>query len=105
MRNITVTELKARLANGEQLNVIDVREKGEYEEVNINAQLVPLSDLRNFDETAVEPLKDKEIIVHCRSGVRSKEACMILEQMGYTNTVNLEGGIMEWLRMYPNDKL
>jgi len=105
MRNITVKELKNRIDNGEVLNIIDVREKAEYDEVNINAKLVPLSELRNFDDTALEGLMDKEIIVHCRSGQRSREACMIIEQMGYTDTVNVQGGILEWLQLYPSDKI
>lgn len=96
MTNTTVAAVAERLDKGEALNMIDVREQGEYAEDNIGAVLVPLSDIRNFEADAIEDLKDKELIVHCRSGVRSMEACMLLEQMGFSNVVNLEGGIMHW---------
>ena len=96
MTNTTVTAVAARLDNGETLHIVDVREKEEYAEDNIGAVLVPLSDLRNFDADAIEDLKDQEVILQCRSGKRSMEAAMLLEQMGFTNTVNLEGGIMAW---------
>jgi rhodanese-related sulfurtransferase len=44
----------------------------------------------------IEDWKDDEIIVHCRSGMRSMQACMMLEQMGFSKLVNLEGGILAW---------
>lgn len=96
MTNTNVTTVKARLDNGETLHIIDVREANEFAEDNIGATLVPLSELRNFDADAIENLKDVELIVHCRSGKRSIEASILLEQMGFTNVVNLEGGILDW---------
>ena len=44
----------------------------------------------------IDDWKDKEVIVHCRSGVRSLQACAMLEQMGFANTKNLTGGILAW---------
>jgi rhodanese-related sulfurtransferase len=44
----------------------------------------------------LEDLKDEEVIIHCRSGKRSMMACMVLDQMGFSNTYNLEGGILAW---------
>lgn len=105
MNSISVSELKTRLDNGEQLHVIDVREPNEYNEVNINATLLPLSQLRNFDADIIEALKSEEIIVHCKSGMRSMEACNILSQMGFEKPVNLTGGIMAWLQQYPDATL
>lgn len=96
MTNTTVSQVKERLDKGEPLHIIDVREANEYAEDNIGATLLPLSELRNFDAEAIEDFKDQELIIHCRSGKRSIEACLLLEQMGFTNVVNLEGGIMEW---------
>ncbi len=96
MTNTNPKAVAERLDKGETLHIIDVRETAEYVEDNIGAILVPLSDLRNFEADAIEDLKDQEIIVQCRSGKRSLEAGMILEQMGFANVVNLDGGIMEW---------
>ncbi len=105
MKNITVEAIKARLDAGEKLNIIDVREQAEYDDININAQLLPLSVIRNFETDIIDALKDQEILVHCKSGVRSMEACMLLSQMGFQNTVNVTGGIMAWLQAYPDVKL
>jgi rhodanese-related sulfurtransferase len=105
MNTISVEAVKARLDAGEILHVIDVREPNEYNEVNINALLLPLSQLRNFEADAIENLKEQEIIVHCKSGMRSMEACNILSQMGFKNPVNLTGGILAWLNNYPDIKL
>jgi rhodanese-related sulfurtransferase len=105
MNQVSVDVIKQKLDAGETLYVIDVREPDEYEEVNINAVLMPLSQLRNFDFDAIENLKDEELFVHCKSGMRSMQACMILEQAGFANTNNVEGGILAWLQKYPEVKL
>lgn len=96
MQNITVQELKARKDANEELYILDVREPAEYAEINMNAKLIPLGQVMNGQIDEIEDWKDKEVIVHCRSGVRSLNACMILEQLGFTNTKNLEGGILAW---------
>lgn len=96
MQHITVAELKARMDAGEQLNLIDVREPHEYADYNIGAQLIPLGRIMSMDVAELEDKKGEEIIVHCRSGMRSMQACMVLEQMGFTNTKNVEGGVMAW---------
>jgi rhodanese-related sulfurtransferase len=44
----------------------------------------------------IEPLKDEEVILYCRSGNRSGQAAMTLEMMGFTNTKNLTGGMLAW---------
>ncbi len=44
----------------------------------------------------IENLKNEELIIHCRSGKRSAMACQILETMGFKNTKNLEGGMLDW---------
>lgn len=105
MKEITVTELKSRLDAGEQLNVIDVREPEEFNEYNIGAKLIPLGNIMNMQWDEIEDLKEQELIVHCRSGKRSMQACMMLEQAGFTNTVNVTGGVMAWQELYPNNKL
>lgn len=96
MDTITVQELKQRIDGGEKINLIDCREPEEYAEYNIGATLVPLGKIQNMDIDELEPLKDEEVIVHCRSGKRSATACAFLDSMGFKNTVNLEGGILAW---------
>lgn len=99
MKNITVQELKQRLDNGEKLNIIDVREPSEYAEFNINAKLIPLGRIMGMNLDELDGLQNEEIIVHCRSGKRSMQACMMLETAGFTNTANLEGGMVAWQDM------
>lgn len=95
MQEITVQELKERQATNSELNIIDVREEWEFEEDNIGAQLLPLGDLpKRISEIA--HLKDQEIIVHCRSGARSAKAQKYLTSQGFSNVINLAGGIMAY---------
>ncbi|MBK7764207.1 MAG: rhodanese-like domain-containing protein [Bacteroidetes bacterium] len=96
MQDISVHELKQRKDAGEELYIIDVREPAEYEAVNMGAILIPLGQILNAQIDEIEDWKDKELIVHCRSGVRSVTACVMLEQLGFTNTKNLVGGILAW---------
>jgi rhodanese-related sulfurtransferase len=100
MQNITVTELKERLDAGEELHVLDVREPHEYAEFNIGAQLIPLGKIQQMDIDDIEHLRLQEVIIHCRSGVRSMTACMLLEQMGFTNTKNVTGGVLAYIDKY-----
>lgn len=96
MKNITVEELKHRMDSGEKINFIDCREPHEYAEANLGARLVPLGRIQTMQVEELEDLKDKEVIIHCRSGHRSMLACMALEGMGFSNTVNVTGGILAW---------
>jgi rhodanese-related sulfurtransferase len=96
MNIITSDTLKARLDAGEKLHILDVREPSEREEFNIGGTLYPLGRIRAMDTDEIDGLKDEEVIVYCRSGNRSGQACMILEQMGFHNVLNLAGGMLEW---------
>lgn len=93
--DITTEELKERLAEGEELNIIDVREPYEYAEQNIGAQNIPLNTLPQ-KLAELEKLKHEEVIVHCRSGARSASAKAFLEQQGFSNVRNLLGGILAY---------
>lgn len=95
MEDITVKELKERMAANEDLNIIDVREEHEFDEFNIGATLIPLGELPDrLDE--IEQFKDEELIIHCRSGARSGRAKDFLEMQGFTKVRNLLGGMLEW---------
>jgi rhodanese-related sulfurtransferase len=100
MQNITVEELKQRLDAGEQLHIVDVREPYEHEEFNIGGILYPLGQVQTMQVDELEPFKDEEVIVYCRSGNRSGQACMILETLGFTNTKNLTGGMLAWQQKF-----
>jgi rhodanese-related sulfurtransferase len=100
MKSMTVGELKARMDAGESLLILDVREPDEYAEANIGAKLLPLGQIQSMQIDEIEDWKDKEVIIHCRSGKRSLTACLFLETMGFTNTVNVEGGIIAWQQAF-----
>src|SRR5688500_13571859 len=100
MKVINVDELKQKIDRGEEVNLVDVREPHEYEEVNIGGRLVPLGKVQTMQVEELEDLKDKEVIVYCRSGRRSMMACQMLDQVGFKNTYNLEGGILAWIEKY-----
>lgn len=100
MENISVQELKQRLDQGEHINLVDVREPYEHEEFNIGGQLIPLGRFRIMDVDELEPLKDEEIILYCRSGNRSGQAASLLETMGFEKVRNLEGGMKKWQELY-----
>ncbi|MBC9929984.1 rhodanese-like domain-containing protein [Chitinophaga qingshengii] len=96
MQNITKEELKQRIDNGEALNILDVREPHERAEFNIGGFHIPLGLVQSMQVDEIEHLKDEEVIVYCRSGNRSGQACMLLETMGFTNVKNLVGGMLNW---------
>ena len=96
MNDITVDELHTRISNKEHLNILDVREPLEHDMANIGGMLIPLADLPNQLEQ-LSDLKDQEIIVYCRSGMRSARATEILRQRGI-NAVSLTGGLLAWHR-------
>ena len=99
MKNITVEELKSRMDAGDKLYIIDVREPSEYAEFNIGGKLVPLGQIAGMQIEELEDLKNEELIIHCKAGSRSMQACVVLEQLGFTNVVNLTGGMMAWQKM------
>lgn len=96
MQDITVEELKSRLDAGETPHIIDVREPDEYAEYNIGVPLIPLGQIMSMQFGDLEDWKEDEIIIHCRSGKRSLQACMMLETAGFKNVKNLVGGMLDW---------
>ena len=96
MQTITAEELKSRIDAGEKINIVDVREPHENAEFNIGGVLVPLGKIQTMQVDELEDLKNEELVVYCRSGNRSGQACMILETIGFTNVKNLTGGMLKW---------
>jgi len=90
---IQVEDLKRRLDSGEDLFVLDVREPHEYHSCNIYGHLIPLGEL---PKRVHELDSSREIVAHCRSGVRSAKAVNFLRQAGFKKVHNLAGGILAW---------
>jgi sulfur-carrier protein adenylyltransferase/sulfurtransferase len=94
MKTISVKELKEKIDNNEDIQIIDVREPHEYEIANIGAELIPMGEvMENIDKIS----KTKQVIIHCRSGARSGAIVQALEnELGFTNLYNLTGGILAY---------
>jgi len=94
--SINVVELKMKMDNGDDFILVDVREPHEFEIVRIPGSiLMPLSQF--LDGSALENLpRDKAIILHCRSGVRSATALEILKTAGFGDSTHVEGGVLAW---------
>ena len=91
---ITPRELTARLSRGEEVQLIDVREQFEWDIVRIpGARLVPLATLPEVAETLD---REREIVVYCKGGTRSRAAASHLADAGFRRVVNLKGGILRW---------
>ncbi|MFB6259021.1 MAG: rhodanese-like domain-containing protein [Flavobacteriales bacterium] len=93
MKEMSVHELKEKLDNGEAIKVIDVREPDEAEICTIGAELIPMGSIMDRVE---ELPRDRPLVIHCRSGKRSGKVVEKLEELGFDNTYNLEGGILAW---------
>ena len=95
MQSITATELKQRLDNGEDVQIVDVREANEVAIGRIpNSIHIPLAQvLERMSE--IDPSRDT--VVHCKMGGRSARAIEALQRAGYAgNLANLTGGIIAW---------
>ncbi len=86
-------ELKKRLDAGNDIFILDVREPHEYQICNLGGYLIPLGDL---PARMNELDSSREIVAHCRSGVRSAKAVTLLRQAGFGKVKNLGGGILAW---------
>ena len=94
---ILATELKAKMDAGEDFLLVDVREPAEYEIVKIpGSVLIPKGEILDGSALATLP-QDKQIILHCKSGVRSAEALAALKAAGLTNSVHVQGGVLAWV--------
>jgi len=86
-------ELKRKLDAGEDVFILDVREPHEYQICNLGGYPIPLGDL---PKRVNELDSSREIVAHCRSGVRSAKAVDFLRQAGFRKASNLAGGILAW---------
>ena len=96
MTNISVKEVKDRLANGEDLHLVDVREPDEHAGFNIGGVLLPVGHIMSMQTDDIADWQTEEVICYCRSGQRSMQAAMMLESLGFTNVKNMTGGVLAW---------
>jgi len=94
MNSITVQELKAWRDSSHPHQLIDVREDHEIDIVSIDGQRIKMGDIL---DSLADIKKDVDVVVHCRSGARSGAVVQELERQGFTNTFNLQGGILAWV--------
>jgi adenylyltransferase/sulfurtransferase len=94
MKEVTVQELKQMIDGKQDFQLIDVREPHEFDICNLQAELIPLSEIPN----AIDKIsRDKKVILHCRSGSRSGNAVKWLEKnYQFDNLYNLKGGVLAW---------
>jgi adenylyltransferase/sulfurtransferase len=91
---ITVEELKTRLDRGDDLFILDVRNPEEYQICKLEGStLIPLPAL---PQRIGELDRNREMVVHCKSGMRSQRAIAFLRTQGFTRLANLKGGILAW---------
>jgi len=90
---LAVKDLKQRLDVGEEIQLIDVREPWEYKIAQIGGKLIPQNEIPHL---LSEIYRDREVIVHCHSGVRSQRIAEFLQQAGFPRVANLAGGIQAW---------
>ncbi len=96
VKEIDSADLQARIANCDDLVLLDIRSAGELmqgmlpDADHLPMHMIPL----RIDELP----KDKDVVLYCHSGARSYHACAYLAQQGFDNAINLQGGILGWAR-------
>lgn len=99
IQQMNVADLKKILDKDANAQLIDVREEEEFMEIRApRAQLIALSE---FSPEKVERLVDTKsapIYLICRSGGRSMQAAKVLDQAGFSNLINIEGGTLAWVK-------
>ncbi|PIA79491.1 rhodanese [Gaetbulibacter sp. 4G1] len=97
MENLSQEEWVSQLENDDNAVIIDVRTDDEVADgIIVNAIHIDIYKGQEFVNEIEELDKDKNYYVYCRSGNRSGQACNIMNQLGFENAYNLEGGILEW---------
>jgi adenylyltransferase/sulfurtransferase len=95
---ITARELKEWQDAGKEVFLVDVREPAEFEIVRIpGSVLIPKGDILSGDALASFP-QDKQIVLHCKTGVRSAEALAALKAAGFKDAVHVQGGVVAWIK-------
>jgi sulfur-carrier protein adenylyltransferase/sulfurtransferase len=95
---ITAPELKDWIDAGKSIHLVDVREPAEYEIVRIpGSVLIPKGDILSGEALSALP-QDRQIVLYCKSGVRSAEALAAVKGAGFRDAVHVQGGVVAWVR-------
>ena len=95
---ITAAELKQLLESGKPVELIDVREPAEWEIVSIpGAKLIPKDQILRGDALASLP-QDRQIVMYCKTGVRSAETLAAVKNAGFADAVHVQGGVTAWVK-------
>jgi adenylyltransferase/sulfurtransferase len=101
---ITPRTLKEWIDEGENIQIIDVREPAEYEIVSIpGSTLIPKNEFIMGEALSKLP-QDKRIVLHCKSGVRSAEVLAIVKAAGFSDAVHVGSGIVGWVNQIEPEK-
>ena len=95
VKNIDAQELSTLLAGDDELLLIDVRTAREVA-MGVITETPEIMPMVTIPMRMSEIPKDKKVIIYCRTGARSGQACMYLQQQGFDNVYNLQGGIVMW---------
>jgi rhodanese-related sulfurtransferase len=95
VRNVTVEQFDT-LRRGTNTVVLDVRTQAEFAEGHLDGAVLLDYRAADFAEKVAKLDKSKQYLVHCAAGGRSARACAKMETLGFTNLVNLEGGLGAW---------
>tara|TARA_S200000501_G_C20288016_1_gene510183 strand:- start:180 stop:494 length:315 start_codon:yes stop_codon:yes gene_type:complete len=97
MINLECKDWSENLESDQKPIILDVRTYEEFVEKSIpGAILANILEPSEFMQVVEKLEKNSRIFVYCRSGIRSQKACSILDQLGFKETFNLNGGILEW---------
>jgi adenylyltransferase/sulfurtransferase len=95
---ITAAELKDLLDSDKPVYLVDVREPAEFEIVSIpGATLIPKDEILRGDALSSLP-QDKQIVMYCKTGVRSAETLAAVKRAGFSDAVHVQGGVSAWIR-------
>jgi sulfur-carrier protein adenylyltransferase/sulfurtransferase len=95
---ITAAELKELLDSDKPIELIDVREPAEYEIVSIpGSKLIPKDGILRGEVLADLP-QDKQLVLYCKSGVRSAECLAAVKRAGFSDAVHVQGGVIAWVK-------
>jgi adenylyltransferase/sulfurtransferase len=93
MKQLTPLQLQQWTETNHEFVLIDVREEWEHEAYSIGGNLIPMGELPSRIN---EIPRDKEVVLYCEKGIRSVIAIQRLEAAGFTNLINLSGGMKGW---------
>jgi len=97
MINLECKDWSENIESDQKPIILDVRTYEEFVEKSIpGAILANILEPSEFMQVVEKLEKNSRIFVYCRSGIRSQKACSILDQLGFKETFNLNGGILEW---------